>query len=381
MSLSRTIVSTKTRKRIDAKSLLSHIFSARTFTILLLVTFACLMIAKPSFYLDATRRGLSLYATTVLPSLFPFYFVALMLTKVGAAKTLSTLFEKPMRKLYLSPKESAYVMVLSMLSGYPVGASCLAELYKMGAVSQADAMRVSAFTSTSGPIFMLGTVGSAIFGNVKVGIIILISHYLGALLNGLLYRRRRALERIKANDNANNDKSNAKKRPDLEYENNSKNTKNENNAVISNDNPRETYEDIDVALSESVAKSTMSMLTLGGYIVLAGLIIDTLELIGARQVMQRIFGDGGQIAVSLLFGLVEMTRGSIECAKCASLPLAVAMCCGIVSFGGLSVIMQTYSFLSTTNMKFANVLARKTTQAIISFLIALGLSFALQKVL
>ncbi|MBQ9276252.1 MAG: hypothetical protein IJ226_01505 [Clostridia bacterium] len=351
------------------------------------------MVAKPSFYLDATRHGLALYATTVLPSLFPFYFVALMLTKIGAAKTLSTLFEKPMRKLYLSPQESAYVMVLSMLSGYPVGASCLAELYKMGTVSQADVMRISAFTSTSGPIFMLGTVGSAIFGNVKVGIIILVSHYLGALLNGLIFRRRRALERIKENANKThssktdgikssiiNSNENKSNHITNEYRQNKFESYKEN-AAISNDKPSEAHEDIDVALSESVAKSTMSMLTLGGYIVLAGLIIDTLELVGARQALQKIFGDGGQIAVSLLFGLVEMTRGSIECAKCASYPLGVAMCCGIVSFGGLSVIMQTYSFLSQTNMKLSQVLARKLAQALVSFLIALGLSFALQKVL
>ncbi len=363
MSLTRTNVVKKNRQRIDIKSVLSHIFSARTIIIVLLVIFACLMIAKPSFYLDATRRGLSLYATTVLPSLFPFYFVALMLTKIGAAKTLSTLFEKPMRKLYLSPKESAYVLVLSMLSGYPVGASCLAELYLAGAVSQADVERISAFTSTSGPIFMLGTVGTAIFDDVKVGIIILISHYIGALLNGLIFRHRRQLERIKENHNANESKSNVE------------------DVATTNNNLHEMREDIDDALSNSVAKSTMSMLTLGGYIVLAGLIIDTLDLIGARQALQRVFGDGGQIAISLLFGLIEMTRGSVECAKCASLPLGVAICCGIVSFGGLSVIMQTYSFLSQTHMRLKNVLARKTTQAVISFLIALGLSFALQKVL
>ena len=364
MSLSRTLEVKKARKRTDVKSALSHIFSARTFTIVLLLVFAGLMIAKPSFYLDATRRGLSLYATTVLPSLFPFYFVALMLTKVGAAKTLSVLFEKPMRKLYLSPKESAYVLVLSMLSGYPVGASCLAELYKMGAVSQADVQRVSAFTSTSGPIFMLGTVGSAIFDNVTVGIIVLLSHYLGALLNGLLYRRRRNLERIKSGD----DKACSDKSRVEDY-------------ATANERAKGANANIDVAMSESVAKSTMSMLTLGGYIVLAGLIVDTLNLAGIRQAFQRLFGDGSQIAVSLLYGMIEMTRGSIECAKCASYPLGVATCCGIVSFGGLSVIMQTYSFLSVTHLKLGQLLARKATQAAISFLIALGLSFALQNAL
>ncbi|MBO4381185.1 MAG: hypothetical protein J5815_03415, partial [Clostridia bacterium] len=77
----RTSISNK--KHIGFAKLKKFVFSPKTIATILLVIFATLMIVNPKYYLDATRRGLSLYATTVLPSLFPFYFCAMLLTKIG----------------------------------------------------------------------------------------------------------------------------------------------------------------------------------------------------------------------------------------------------------------------------------------------------------
>ena len=152
--------------------------------------FMIMMLVKPDYYLNSARRGLSLYATSVLPSLFPFYFFSLLLTYIGSARVVSGVFQKPVKLLYNAPKESAYVLLLSMLSGYPVGASMTSELYKAGSITQKEAKSIAAFASTSGPIFMLGTVGSAVFENVRVGVVILVAHYLSAILNGLIFRVR-----------------------------------------------------------------------------------------------------------------------------------------------------------------------------------------------
>ena len=44
------------------------------------------------------------------------------------------------------------------------------------------------FCSTSGPLFMLGAVGAGMLSSPAAGAVIALAHYLGALLNGLLYR-------------------------------------------------------------------------------------------------------------------------------------------------------------------------------------------------
>lgn len=302
-----------------------------------ILAFMVMMLINPDYYLDSARRGLSLYATSVLPSLFPFYFCSLMLTKIGAAKTISALGAKPVKLLFNAPKESAYILILSMMSGYPIGASMTAELYQNGTISKREAKCIAAFASTSGPIFILGTVGSAIFNDGRIGAIILAAHYLGAIMNGLIFRMR--------------------KRPD------------------DTDRPIRiaSYDDL---LAETISNSTLSMLYVGGYIVLCGMLIDTLKLFNIDALILSKLGEtAAQPVISLLFGSIEMTRGAIECAKCTAAPLGIALCAGIISLGGLSVTFQNYTFLSKCGMSFASIAIRKLVQAALGFAIALGLAY------
>ena len=324
-----------------------------------IATFMVMMLVKPDYYLDSARRGLSLYATSVLPSLFPFYFFSLLLTYIGSAKAISSIFQKPVKLLYNAPKESAYVLLLSMLSGYPVGASMTAELYSAGTISQKEAKAIASFASTSGPIFMLGTVGSAIFNDARVGIIVLTAHYLSALLNGLIFR---------VNDRQNMILRKRRKSKDVDIKANTQAS--HHDVVIM------SSVDTDSIMSRTIANATLSMLYVGGYIVLCGMLVDTLVLFNIDSLIVLLLGEKvGPPIVALIEGLIEMTRGSIACTQCASPNVSVALCAGIISFGGLSVMLQNYTFLSKCKMKFWEIAVRKIFQSVIAFLIAFALSF------
>ena len=301
-----------------------------------LIAFMAFMLVKPDYYLSAARKGLSLFASSVLPSLFPFYFCSLMLTYMGAVKGISKLGAKPVKLLYNTPKESAYALFLSILCGYPVGASTCEELYKAGALSQKDVKSVCSFCSTSGPIFMIGTIGGAIFSDTRVGWIVLASHYLGALLNGLIFRKRKS---------------------------------------DSEDVAFALQTDTDAILAKAISKATVNMLYVGGYIVICGMLVDTLELIGLKDLLS--FMPNPDAAASVIYGAIEMTRGCLECASCSSLHLACVLCTGAVSFGGLSVTLQNYTFLSRCGVKLADIGLRKIIQCALSMAIAFLLGFAL----
>ncbi len=311
---------------------------AKVFAILGLVAFMAMMIAKPAYYLDSARKGLYLFANSVLPSLFPFYFCSLLLTYMGAVKGVSMLGAKPVKVLYNTPKESAYIMLLSMLSGYPVGASTCCELYEVGALTTRDVKAISAFASTSGPVFILGTVGGAIFNDTRVGAIILASHYLASMINGLLYRKKKAQDVSTMAHTL----------------------------------------DVDNTLSSAITKATTSMLFVGGYIVLCGMIIDTLELVGIRNALTSLVGhDVAQPIVSVIYGLIEMTRGTIESAECTNLLLSIPLATCCITFGGASITMQNYTYLSKCKMKMGEILIRKFTQCIFSTIFAFLLTFSL----
>lgn len=299
-----------------------------------------LMLVKPDFYLQSASKGLSLFASSVLPSLFPFYFCSLLLTYTGAAHTISQLGKKPVKLLYNAPKESAYALFLSILCGYPVGASTLCELYEAGAISEEDAKTCSAFCQTAGPVFMLGTVGGAIFQNQKIGLIVLIAHYLGALLNGLLYRSKGKVSQQKYN-------------------------------IV-----KLSSVDLDSILSKTISKSTINMLCVGGYIVICGMLADTLELVGLTTLIANL-GNFSLPIKSVCYGVIEMTRGTIECANIINPRVSIPLCTGIISLGGLSVTLQSYTFLSKCGMSLASIMLRKLTQCLISMPIAFLISFCI----
>ena len=147
--------------------------------------FMVLIAAKPAYFSASAARGLALFATSVLPAVFPFFFWAQALSKLGA---------KPVRVLFNAPPEGAYALTMSMLSGYPVGAAVTSDLYERNVIDGKSARKISSFASTSGPAFVLGTVGGVLFDSAAVGALLLAAHFLSALAVGVLFRGRRAEE-------------------------------------------------------------------------------------------------------------------------------------------------------------------------------------------
>lgn len=321
-------------KNIRAKN--TKIDFSKVFACIALFAFMTLMLAKPDYYLASAQKGLTLFATSVLPSLFPFYFCSLMLTYMGAVKGISGLGAKPVKLLFNTPKESAYALFLSMLCGYPVGASTCEELYEAGVLSRNDVKSTASFCSTSGPIFIIGTIGGAIFGDARVGWIVLASHYAGAIINGLIYRKRKS---------------------------------------SIDERTRTLNVDTDSVLSKAISKATLNMLYVGGYVVICGMLVDTLELFGIQNLVKS--PDISNALTSIIYGLIEMTRGCLQSANCDSLHLSTILCTGAVSFGGLSVTLQNYTFLSKCGLNLGQILLRKISQCAVSMLVAFLIGFAL----
>ena len=236
--------------------------------------FMIMLVAKPDYFLDSASRGLLLFASSVLPAVFPFFFCSTLLTAVGAASSLSRIGAKPVHAMFNAPPSGAYVLALSLLGGYPVGAATVADLYAKGIVNETDAKRIASFTSTSGPIFVLGTVGSAIFGDPAVGALILAAHYAAAVTTGLVFRGRKKSEVTSPVFLAGCD--------------------------------------TDSALSNSISSSTLAMLAVGGYVVVGNMLIDALSLsaLAAERgsyvcLKMRLNSRGRQLPLSYVRNLVE----------------------------------------------------------------------------
>ena len=146
------------------------------------------LLLYPESCLESARTGLNLWFTVVLPSLLPFMVASFVLLETGIVRLISYIFAPVTRVLFAAPGESIYVFFVSAFSGYPVGAKLASELYAKEQISERDAQSIIRFTSVSGPVFMTGAVCAGMLGLPEAGIYLALTHYLSAILVGIIFR-------------------------------------------------------------------------------------------------------------------------------------------------------------------------------------------------
>lgn len=297
------------------------------------------LVCNPETYIQSTYTGIIVWATAVLPALFPFFFLTKLLTNLGLVEKISK-FGQPITKfLFNCSGISSYVFLMSIISGYPVGAKLTAELYQNKIISQSEAVRMCSFCSTSGPLFIIGTVGVEMFLCRGAGLIILIAHILSAIINGIIFRFYNKNEQL-LNINYQKEKN------------------------VSN------------ILSETIYDSVISILIVGGYIALFFMIIDVLSNFYILTIIKTFFANilnfsniNSEFSTGISSGIVEVTRGCLELSQYQDLFWSVIFATGLISWGGLSILFQSLTFLKTCKIKIGFYILQKLSQCFISMLL------------
>ena len=320
--------------------IVSNILNKKTLISCALLLAILFIALSPPAYIAASLDGLILWASVVLPSLLPFIFFTKLLTEFGAFKS----FKSPaFEKLYNVPSIALYAFIVSIMSGYPVGAKVVSDLYENRSITKEEAFRITTFTSNSGPMFIIGSVGVGMLLSRACGYIMLVSHILGALLNGLIYRNHK--EKIFEAQNV---------------------------VYLEIKKPQNLLADV-------MWNTVSSCLLVGGYIAVffvIGELLYNLKIFAPISMLLEKFGVSQSITNAVLYGLLEMTRGCQALASVAelSLTLKTVLATGLITFGGISTMLQANCFLKKFGMTTSFFLKQKTTHALISMGMSLVLS-------
>lgn len=280
------------------------------------------MVIFPDIYIKETLSGITAWAFNVLPSVLPFIFFTKILSSLGGIERASAIFARPMNKLFKAPALSSYVFLMSIISGYPVGAKMTADLYSSGKISRSDAFKMTSFCSTSGPMFIIGAVGVGMLHSAMAGYIIFLSHVIGSFLNGFLYRKIKVEELQISPLQQKNEKTN---------------------------------------LSQIVIDSALSIISVGVIIAIFFVVIRSLS---------PIFSLFPAPVASVLEGIVEITKGCIDIAKNIPFSLAIVASTFVISFGGISTMLQSLTMLDQIKMPAPLFLLQKFTHALLATLIS-----------
>ncbi len=291
------------------------------------------ILIMPKLAISSFWDGTKIWATKVLPALLPFFLLTKLLSDTPIIKKTGKIFTPITQKLYGVGGVSGYVYLISIISGYPVGAKLTADLYTQGEISSGQAETITSFTSTSGPLFIIGTVAIGMYNSQAIGYIILFAHLLGAIINGLLYKNKQP-QTIK---------------------------------ITSNNSHANT-------LADNMSSSISSIMIVGGFIAIFYMFLQIFLHINFFAPIIEFFqllGINKSISSSILAGLIEVTSGCLYLSQLQLSPRLLAILSTfLISFGGLSIHAQAYTFLQKFGLPYKKFLLQKTTQAILSTLIS-----------
>lgn len=302
----------------------------------ILICLAVILLLYPDKYLQVAFEGFKVFALGVLPSLFPFLFLTGMITKLINADRISRALNPLTKKIFRCSGISAYVFLMSVISGYPVGSKIISSLYSEGKLSKDECTRASTFTSTAGPIFIVGTVATVMLKDKSVGYIILLSHILSAIICGIIFRFYGKQE-----------------------------------YTISSPLQKEKSENI---LGECMADASLSILQVGGFIcifyLLSAILLDFNLLVPIQKIVSVIFSPlqiNDNCLIALSTGIIEMTGSCRELALALPLKKAAPLCAMIISFGGLCTIFQSITYLKKCKANIKIFMFAKLLQSVLSF--------------
>ncbi|HHV98084.1 MAG TPA: sporulation integral membrane protein YlbJ [Clostridiaceae bacterium] len=311
--------------------------------------------------LKAAASGLKLWLNVVVPSLFPFFVASDLLNTTGFVRAVGILLEPIMKPLFNVPGCGSFPFALGIVSGYPVGAKITASMRAKNMLTKTEAERLIAFTNNSGPLFIIGAVAAGMFKMPSVGLFLLLCHIAACITVGILFRfygikskRNRKLAKVSSGENS----ASIFKRFKQELFR----------------SPSHDSQNFGTILASAIRDSIMTILSIGGFIILFSVIINLLRETGlikaASMLLEPLLspvGISNDIITSVLSGFFEITTGT-NLVSTAEATVTQKLCAAslIIGWAGLSVHSQVLSIISTTDLSIKPYLFGKLLQGIIS---------------
>ena len=311
-------------------------------TIMFLLFTICLIIFSKS-NIQAVKNSLNIWVNNVIPSLFPFFIATELLNHTNIPKVFGNMFNKIMRPIFNVPGIGAYALIMGIISGYPVGAKIVTNFRNQNLCTKEEAERLITFTNNSGPLFILGTVGISLFFDYSIGLLLLFTHILACISVGIIFRFWKSKEKEKRN------------------------------TYITNNNI--TFNSLGEILSKSIISAINSVVLIGGFIILFGIVLSILQKTYILNFFKIAFipifnllNIKTEFITPILTGILELTNGVTTISTIPNKTLAtnIIISAFLLGFGGISIMLQVLSIISKSDISIKPYILGKLLQGIFS---------------
>lgn len=271
--------------------------------------------------INTIYKSTSIWFYNIVPTILPIYIIVDLLINYNTIEYLSNIFGKFMEKFFKLKKETSFVFLLSIISGFPSNSKYIKSLLDDNIINNKEANKLLMFTHFSNPLFIIETIGVTFLNNKRIGILILVVHYLTNLIIGFINRNYYVNLKVQ--------KVQSKK----------------NRTSFIN------------SLTNSIYNTIKILFLLYGII--------TIFMIITTIIKENIPINNN--INSYLCGLLEMTQG-IYYVSSLNIPISIkaSIMTFFISFGGISIHMQVFSILNNYKLNYLDYFLARIIHALIS---------------
>lgn len=311
-------------------------------SIIFLIFMLCLISFSKS-NIQAVKSSLNIWINNVVPSLFPFFIATELLNHTNIPNYIGRIFNKIMRPLFNVPGVGAYAFFMGIVSGYPIGAKIVTSFRNNSLCTKEEAERLITFTNNSGPLFILGTVGVSLYYDTSIGLLLLLTHILACISVGIIFRFWKSNKRI--------NKSNI-----------------ENVSYVS-------FNSLGEILSASILSAIKSIVLIGGFVILFGIITSILNniyffnfIVILLSPFFKFISIKTNFILPILTGIIELTNGVTLVSSIASsnLNINIIITAFLIGFGGISIMLQVLSVTSKSDISIKPYILGKLLHGLIA---------------
>jgi len=303
---------------------------------------------------QVAKNAIYLCLDIVIPSLFPFFVISKVIIPYISLFPCPKIIKRFIERIFYLPYYTVFIILLGFISGYPSGAKMTRDMLDEKLIDSKQASKLLPMANNSSPLFIVGTIGAGLFKSVKLGVFLLIIHWISGLTTAIIIGR-------------------------LVY------GKRNYNSVLNGEERNKEYIKITPAtvslpalIASSIEEAAILCIKVSGYIVFFAVISELLSLLGVFSLLAGFFGllftRGSQAALSsefitaILKGLMEITSGAqaVYNLKNMQLNIQLAVISIIFGFAGFSVHTQIMGIMKGTGCKYRVLFLGKLLHGIIA---------------
>lgn len=284
--------------------------------LIFLISILTLYLVNSTLIINGILDYTNLFITKLFPTSFVIFTFSSLLINYQLIEKLS--------KITKSNNASSYIIIMSMISGFPSGPKYTKELYEKNYLTKKTSNALLAYTHFPNPIFILGPVKELINNHV-ITLRLLLALYLSNIIIGIIVHR------------------------------------NNNSSEL----PKTTQQSFETSLNKAITSSLKTLILVYG----TSLFFYLISLIITHYI------DTSPLAYTIINGTFDLTKGIFSTSLITPPILKTLLILIFISFGSISIHIQIKSILSDTSLSYKNFLYGRTIGTILSITIFLILNW------